>query len=335
MRIWELRGEEGPSSLVLGERPAPSELGPHDVLLRMRAASLNARDLLVTHGLYGADRVVVPLSDGAGEVVAVGSQVRRFAPGGRVVNAFAPEWIDGRFMTEYLRSAPGGLVDGVLAELVVLPETALVAIPDTMSFEEAATLPCAGTTAWNALFEGPRLSPGDTVVVQGTGGVSVFALQLAQAAGAHVIVSSSRDDNLTRARRLGAVAGINYQRAPNWSAEVMNITGGQGADLVIAVGGPSTLSESIAAARVGGTISIVGTLPEGRTDLDVRKVAQKALHLRGIAVGSRTMLELLARVFVRPASTPVIERVFSFDDAREAYLQFERGGHFGKIVIAW
>jgi len=301
----------------------------------MRAASLNARDLLVTRGLYGADRVVVPLSDGASEVVAVGSNVRRFAPGDRVVNAFAPAWIDGRFRTEYLAGAPGGLVEGVLAEVVLFPEAALIAVPKGMSFEEAATLPCAGATAWNAVFEGPRLSPGDTVLVQGTGGVSAFALQLAQVAGARVIVTSSRDDNLDRARRLGAVAGINHRQTPSWSAEVMNLTEGQGADLVIAVGGPATLAESVAAARVGGTISIVGTLPEGRTDLDVRKIAQKALHLRGIAIGSRTMLERLARAYAMQALKPIIERVFSFEDALEAYRQLEHGGHFGKIVISW
>ena len=266
MRAYEIQGgtgNDGLAGLKRTERKAPKP-GPGEVVVRVRAASLNYRDILIARDQYGTNgKHVVPLSDGAGEIAEVGAEVTRFRVGDRVVIAFAPDWIKGAFEARYRDTALGGHVDGVLAEYVAVRADALARVPDTLTFEQAATLPCAGVTAWNALFEEEHLRPGERVLVQGTGGVSMFALQLAREAGAKVIVTSSSDEKLERARKLGAEHGINYRTSPSWGDDVARLTSDAGVANVIEVGGAGTLAQSITAARVGGTISLIGVRRDG------------------------------------------------------------------------
>jgi NADPH:quinone reductase-like Zn-dependent oxidoreductase len=331
MLVYEITPDTG---LTRAERPDPTP-GPGQVIVRVRAASLNYRDLMVVRGTYGnkTQRKVIPLSDGAGEVVAVGPGVTRFAVGDRVAAIFMQSWLSGPPRAEYSSSALGGALDGMLAEKVALHEDGLARLPDALSFAQGATLPCAAVTAWNALFEGQRVAPGETVLVQGTGGVSIFALQLARAAGARVIVTSSSDAKLERARAMGAVATINYKSTPDWSEEVRRLTGGVGVDHVVEVGGAGTLDQSLQAVRVGGTVSVIGVLSGFGGPVKTVLLLQKSIQLRGIYVGSRAMFDALNRALVAGAIEPVIDKVFSFDQAAEAYRHLESAAHFGKVVI--
>jgi NADPH:quinone reductase-like Zn-dependent oxidoreductase len=331
IRAYEVRGD----SLTPVERPAPTA-GPGQVVVRIRATSLNYRDLMILRGRYprGNTSSVVPLSDGAGEVVDVGPGVDRFAIGDRVAGAFMQSWTAGRLEPHHGSSALGGAIDGTLAERVAFADSGLVRIPNHLSFEQAATLPCAAVTAWNALFEAATTRPGETVLVLGTGGVSIAALQLARAAGARVIATSSSDAKLARVRELGAAATINYKTTPSWGEEAVRLTGGVGVDHVIDVGGAGTFAQSLAAVRLGGTISYIGVLTGRTTELDIGQVLMKSARVHGIFVGSRAMFEAMNAAITEHQIQPVVDRVFPFAQAAEAYRYLESGAHLGKVVIA-
>ncbi len=332
MRAYRIHEAGGPDSLRAEELPEPRP-GPGQVAVRVRAASLNYRDLLVIKGAYSRNLPLpmVPLSDGAGEVAEVGPGVTRFRPGDRVAGCFFSDWADGPLTEAATRSALGGAVGGMLAETVVLPEAGVVRVPDHLSDEEAATLPCAALTAWHALMEGGGLVAGQTVLVQGTGGVSLFALQFARMAGARVIATSSRDDKLARARDLGASDGINYKTTADWDVAARNLTEGIGVDHVVEVGGAGTLPRSIKAVRLGGHIALIGVLTGG--EIDPRPLLMRNIRLQGIYVGSRLMFENMNQAIALHKLRPVVDRVFPFDQAPEAYGHLESGSHFGKVVI--
>ena len=333
MRAYELHPEDGFASLTMVDRPAPAAtLGDHDVRVRVRAVSLNFRDLNIARAAKKRAKRVVPVSDGAGEVIAVGAQVTCVAPGDRVAAAFFPTWIDGGFREEHHAKALGGSIDGMLAEEVVLPAAAWVKLSPHLSFEQAATLPCAGVTAYNALFEAVTLRPGAVVLVQGTGGVSMLALQLARAAGATVIATSKTAAKAERARALGAAAVIDYAANPAWGKIAYDLAGG-GVDLVIEVGGPQTFEQSVAATRIDGAIGLVGILTGERGEIDLSPIRRKSIHVLGITVGSARTLAALDRAIARWALQPVIDRVFAFDEAAHAFDHLASGAQFGKVVI--
>ena len=307
----------------------------HEVCLRVRAVSLNYRDLMVARGSYSlaSGQPVIPCSDAAGEVIAIGPDVTRFRVGDRVVTSFFPSWIDGEVTSEKSVGALGGSADGVLAEEVVLHENALAHFPEHLNFAQASTLSCAGVTAWNMLFEAAALKPGETVLLLGTGGVSIWALQLAKAAGLRTIITSSSDEKLQRARALGADDVVNYRTTPEWHEEVLRLTRGRGVGLVAELGGRDTLARSIAATSATGTIALVGGVSGFTSELDIISVIGGAKRLAGIYVGSRAMLEDLARFVGAAQLVPVVDRVFGFAEAQQAYLHLDSGKHFGKVVI--
>ena len=316
-------------------RRVPAPPAAHEVQVRVHAVSLNYRDLMIADGKYlgTGEASVIPCSDGAGEVLAVGSQVTRFRVGDRVMASFFPDWVDGDPTPENTANSLGGAVDGMLAEEVVVHEESLVAVPAHLSYAEAATLPCAGVTAWNSLFVEGGLRAGDSVLLLGTGGVSMWALQLAKAAGLFTVVTSSSDEKLERARALGASATINYKQVPAWQDEVRRLTGGRGVDLVLEVGGQGTLTQSIASVRMGGTVAIIGGVSGFGGDFNPFALIGGAKRLSGIFVGSRRMLEDLSRFLSVTGLHPAVGSVFPFEQAREAYAHLERAGHFGKVVI--
>lgn len=333
MNAYELQAKHGFDALTRVHRSSP-ELGPYDVKVRVRAASLNYRDLVVVKGAKQRSAPIVPLSDGAGEVTAVGSAVSALRQGERVAANFFPTWVDGELSEYHHANALGGGRDGMLCEEVVLNERAWVKIPTHLSFEEAACLPCAGVTAYHALFEVAALHPGDTVLLQGTGGVSIFALQLAKAAGARVILTSSSAVKRERALVLGADHVIDYTSEPKWGEAARRITeGARGVDLVVEVGGPGTFDQSVAALRFGGTMSLLGVLTGTRGEVNTYALFHKALRVAGVYVGSVTMFEGLNRAYSVSGMKPVIDRVFPFDHAREAYEYLASAKHFGKVVI--
>jgi NADPH:quinone reductase-like Zn-dependent oxidoreductase len=307
--------------------------GHGQVLVRIKATSLNYRDLLVAKGLYSRNLPLplIPLSDGAGEVAAIGPGVTRVKPGDRVAGIFMQTWIDGGPNETKGRSALGGAINGVLAELVVLDQEGLVLFPDHLSYEEAATLPCAAVTAWHGLIVSGKVQAGESVLVQGTGGVSIFALQFAKVSGARIIATSSRDEKLERVRQLGASDGINYKSTPEWDAKVRELTSGVGVDHIIEVGGAGTLGKSLKAVRVGGHIALIGVLSGG--EVNPTPMLMKNVRVQGIYVGSRAMFEAMNRAIALHQLRPVIDRVFPFDEAVEALRYLESGAHFGKIVI--
>ncbi len=333
MRLHRIARPGGIEGLDVTEAPDPVP-GRGQVLLGMRAWSLNYRDLMTVRGSYGpAVRPgLVPLSDGAGEVLAVGEGVTRVRPGDRVCPIFCQSWIGGRFREPHAASALGGAIDGVLAERVVLDAEGVVLLPPHLSFAEAATLPCAAVTAWHSLTAIGEVTAGDTVLVQGSGGVSVFALQFARMMGARVIATSSSDDKLERLRALGAAEGINYRTTPEWQDAVRGLTAGVGVDHVVEVGGAGTLGRSLQAVRMGGSIGVIGVLT-GKAELDPTPILRRRVGLRGIFVGSREMFEAMLRAMALHGTRPVIDRVFPFDEAREAFRHLEGQGHFGKVVI--
>jgi NADPH:quinone reductase-like Zn-dependent oxidoreductase len=334
MRAYELHPEDGFASLTLVERPAPAAtLGEHDVRVRVRAVSLNFRDLNIARAAKKRTKRIVPVSDGAGEVIAVGARVTRVTPGDRVAAAFFPTWIDGGFLEEHHARALGGSIDGMLAEEVVLPEAAWVKTPSFYSFEQAATLPCAGVTAWHALFEAATLRPGEHVLVQGTGGVSIFALQLARAAGAHVHATSSSAEKRARLVQMGAGSTIDYRENPRWGEAVRAATGGRGVDIAVEVGGPGTFDQSIKALRFGGTMSILGVLTGTQGPVDTYQIFHRNARVHGVYVGSVRMFESLVHALEASRLEPIIDRVFPFADARAAYEHLASGAHFGKVVI--
>jgi NADPH:quinone reductase-like Zn-dependent oxidoreductase len=332
MRAWRINPAAADGTLAMATLPMP-EPGPGEVVIRMRAASLNYRDLLVADNVYGSKATaLIPLSDGAGEVSAVGAGVTGPSVGDRVASAFFPDWMSGPISAEARARALGGTVDGVLAEYVRVPAHAAIALPAHLSFEEAATLPCAALTAWNALAEVARIAAGDTVLLQGTGGVSVMALQLAKAMGARVIHMSSDAAKLDRLDALGADAVLDYRATEDWDREVLRLTDGRGADAIVEVGGAATLERSFRAVRVGGTIVSIGFVGGGGT-IDPRAVISRAIRLVGITVGSCAMFADMNRAIDRSGLRPVIDSAFAFEDAAEAYRHLRSGRHFGKIVV--
>jgi len=309
----------------------------NEVLIRVRAASLNYRDIMVVNGAYGSKteiNPIAPLSDGAGEIVEVGSEVSRLKKGDRVVAAFMPGWIDGELTEEkQSTSLGGGNVSGMLSEFVALPASAVLKIPKHLSFEEAASLPCAGVTAWYALFEGAKVQPGMTILLLGTGGVSMFALQFAKLAGAKVIITSSSDEKLKRARELGADETINYKTYPNWSEKVRELTNGRGVDHAVEVGGPGTLNQTLKAIRYAGSVSLMGVLTGFSDKVDTATILSKNIRVQGTYVGSVAMFERMNAALETSGLKPVVDRVFTFSQALEAYDYLQSGNHFGKVVI--
>ncbi len=333
MRLYRLPKHTGFDDLTLTKTDLPA-CGRGQVLVRMRAASLNFRDLAVATGKYMMSVLppdLVPLSDGAGEVVEVGEGVTRVQAGDRVAGIFMQSWLGGGMEAADGKTALGGAIDGVLAEYVVFDEHGLVHVPAHLSYEQAATLPCAAVTAWNALYGLHPLQPGQTVLILGTGGVSMFALQFAHAAGARVIATSSSDAKLERARALGASDGINYTTHPEWQDEVKRLTGGRGVDQVVEVGGPGTLARSLGATRNGGTVTLIGVLTRGM--LDPLAIFGSGAIVRPIYVGSRQMFEAMNRAMALHRIEPVIDRVFAFEDVREAYRHLKGATHVGKVVV--
>ncbi|HXZ18664.1 MAG TPA: NAD(P)-dependent alcohol dehydrogenase [Candidatus Acidoferrales bacterium] len=335
MKAFQIVGSFGLENMKPVELPEPRP-GPGQALVRMRAASLNYRDLVVIKGGYGPRQKLplIPLSDGAGEVAAVGAGVSRVKAGDRVMGCFAPAWQEGGLTQEKLDSSLGGFVDGVLAEYVLFGADSVLPIPAHLSFEEAATLPCAALTAWNALFVADHVQPGATVVVQGTGGVSLFALQFARLAGARVIATSSSDQKLARVRELGASAGINYKTTPDWDKEVRKLTEGRGADHIVEVGGAGTFNRSLGCVRIGGMISMIGVLAGGSAEVRTTLILFRTARVQGIFVGSRAMFEDMNRAISAHGLHPVLDRTFPFEKAPEALRHLESGAHFGKVVIS-
>lgn len=327
---------DGPSKLDLQEAEKPSP-APSEVLIKMHACSLNYRDLLMLSGQSGSggSEPVVPLSDGAGEIVEIGADVSEWQIGDRVMPTFFRDWQDGRFDMSYHKAARGGSCDGVLAEFVSARAHSLVRIPEHLSFSEAATLPCAGLTAWHSLMERPHpLRAGDSVLCLGTGGVSIFALQISKAVEARVLITSSSDEKLARAIELGADDTINYTRQADWEKVVYKKTDRRGVDHVIEVGGAGTLDKSLASVAAGGTISQIGVLTGfDPVPTSLFPLVTKNAHLNGIYVGSREMFRNFNRFLKKHQLKPVIDQAFNFDDAPKAYETLRNAGHFGKIAI--
>jgi NADPH:quinone reductase-like Zn-dependent oxidoreductase len=334
MRSYEIQKYGGSSGLKLVDRSLP-EPDNYEVVVQIRATSLNYRDLIVLQGKYDRNPTVgrVPLSDGAGEVVAVGPAVTKFKLGDRVAACFFQGWPAGRFSGEMHRTALGGPIDGVLTEQAKFHEDGLVHLPANYSFEEGATLPCAALTAWQSLIVRGELVPGETVLLLGTGGVSIFGLQIAKMSGAKVIITSSSDEKLERARQLGADAVINYQTTPEWGKAAANLAGRDGVDHVIEVGGAGTFLQSVRACRFGGKIGMIGILSGIEVKTEIFPIVHKSATVFGIYVGSREMFEELNRALEQSNVRPVIDKIFSFASAPEAFEYMASGSHFGKVVI--
>jgi NADPH:quinone reductase-like Zn-dependent oxidoreductase len=334
MKAWRI-ASFGIDNLEQATLPDP-EPRPGEVVVRVHAVSWNYRDLRMVQGLYNPKMQLprIPCSDGAGEVVAVGEGVTRVKVGDRVCGIFMQNWIDGEPDAAKQRGALGGDIDGMLAEQVVLREQGVVQFPEFLSYEEAATLPCAAVTAWNALTRAGRIKAGDTVVILGTGGVSIFALQFAKMMGARVLGTSSSDAKLERAKALGLDAGVNYREHPEWDRWVMEQTGGRGADLVVEVGGAGTFNRSVRATRIGGAVAQIGVLSESSEGVQIPLLLHKQIRLRGIYVGSRADFEMMSRAIQQQKLKPVIDEVLSFEAAGEALRRMQSATHFGKLVTS-
>lgn len=336
MQAYHLEAfNDGLASFKLRKHPVPTP-APGQIVVRMRAASLNYRDLLVSRGeLPGLKPGLIPLSDGAGEVVAVGEAVFRVKPGDRVVPSFHQSWLSGPPEAEFMRGMLGGGIDGVLAEYVLLDQEGVLRLPDYLSYEEGATLPCAAVTAWTALTCGTPLLAGHIVLVQGSGGVSIFALQLARAFGCRVIATTSSREKAERLRQLGAESVVNYVEHADWGAKVRELSGGRGVDRVVEVGGPGTLEQSLACTGFGAQIALVGYVGGLGGQINPRQLMRSGLSTHSVAVGSRAAFAQLLAAAQTAQLRPVIDRVFPFAQAADAYRYFEGRGHFGKVVIAF
>jgi NADPH:quinone reductase-like Zn-dependent oxidoreductase len=332
MRVFEIQ-QFGIENLKLVERDKPKP-GPHEVLVRLSAASLNYRDLMVAEGQYNPRLALpmVPLSDGVGIVESAGPQVTRVKIGDRVAGAFMQTWIDGGPDREKAASALGGSIDGVLSEFRIFHEQGLVKVPAHLSDEEAATLPCTGVTAWHALFEAETAKAGDTVLIQGTGGVAMFALQFARAAGLRPIVISSSDQKLERARELGALEGINYSEEPDWGRAVAKLVPG-GVDYVIELGGAKTVPHSLNAVRMGGMIAMIGALSGAEASVSPVPILMRSIRVQGIYVGSRVMFERMNRALVLHKIKPIVDRVFPWLDVKAAMKYMQEQKHVGKVCL--
>jgi NADPH:quinone reductase-like Zn-dependent oxidoreductase len=335
MKAYEIHNERpGLDSVILTEHSEP-KTSKGEVLVKINATSLNYRDLLVAKGSYGTKlpKPIIPLSDGAGEVIAIGEGVTRVQVGDRVAGIFMQKYLCGELTLEKSNSALGGAIDGVLAEYVVFDEQGVVKIPEHLSYEEAATLPCAAVTAWNALVTEGQLKAGETVLLQGTGGVSLFALQFAKMMGAKVIIISSSDEKLEKAKQLGADVTINYRTYPDWEEKVWELSDRMGVDHVVEVGGSQTLSKSLRSVRYGGKVALIGVLTGFAGDVSTVSILFKHIRVQGIYVGSRDMFEQMNGAIAQNKLKPVIDRVFSFREVKEAMSYLESGKHFGKVVI--
>jgi NADPH:quinone reductase-like Zn-dependent oxidoreductase len=332
MKAYQIQAASGFDGLQQVACPEPTP-GIGQVLVRVHAVSLNYRDTLVVSGQYpGLTLPLIPLSDGAGEVVALGEGVTRVKVGDRIAAIFFQDWIAGRLTRQKIKSALGGAINGMLAEYVVLNQEGVVLLPDHLSYEEGATLPCAAVTAWQALVTRGNLTAGETVLLLGTGGVSTFALQFAKILGAKIIMTSSSDEKLAQAKAMGAHETINYKTYPHWHEQVWQLTHGEGVDQVIEVGGAGTLERSLRSTRVGGRVSLIGVL-SGAGEFNHTYILRNSIDVQGIFVGSREMFEGMNAAIALHQIKPVIDRVFPLGEAAEAYRYLQSGSHFGKVVI--
>ena len=334
MKCYELQGPNGIDGLALVDKPVP-EPGAGEVLVRLKAATLNYRDLITVKGGYGSRQKfpLVPVSDGAGVIERIGPGVREFATGDRVIGSFFESWIGGEPSEAKMRKALGGSADGVLTEYRIFPKHALIETPEHLSDIEAAALPCAGLTAWSAVIKLGGIKPGQTVLTQGTGGVSLFAIQFAKMCGARVIATSSSDAKIERLKQLGADFTLNYKATPDWGKKAREWSG-RGVDLVVEVGGVGTLNESIRATRIGGTIAFIGVLAGPPTsDSRLPLMVMQQQRLQGVTVGSVEDLQAMADAIAASGLKPVIDKVFPFDQVKQAFGHMESGAHFGKIAV--
>jgi NADPH:quinone reductase-like Zn-dependent oxidoreductase len=336
MRALEVTDPWGLDRLKVVERVDPTP-GPGQVLVRMKAVSLNYRDMLMVNGIYGrgptAGGPITPFSDGCGVVEAVGQGVTRVALGDRVSTLFFQAWNSGRPTLEKLSSALGFPIPGAGAELQVFSQEGVSKVPDFLTDNQVATLPCAALTAWRGLFEDARLEPGDTVVLQGTGGVSIFGLQFAKAAGYRTIITSSSDEKLERAKALGADHLINYRETPDWSGPVRAATGGVGADFIMEVGGAGTIQQSLRAVRIGGHIAIIGVVAGAAEGINPAVLIGNSAKMQGLSVGSRETFEAMCRAIELHRISPVVDKVYPWTEAKAAFQAMQGGEHFGKIVL--
>lgn len=341
MRSLMVTAPWGAANLKVVELPDPAP-GPGEVLVRMKAVSLNYRDLLMINGMYGGraptapDDKIIPFSDGCGVVEAVGPGVTRVKAGDRVATLFFQGWISGRPTAEKAATALGFPIPGAGRELAVFSEQGVSKVPDFLTDQEVSTLPCAALTAWRALFVDGDLEPGDTVVLQGTGGVSIFGLQFAKAAGMRTVITSSSDEKLARAKTLGADHLINYRTTPDWSKPAREASGGLGVDFVMEVGGPGTIQQSMKALRIGGHISVIGLVAQAdpaEAGFNPTSLIGNAARLQGVFVGSRDMFEAMCKAIDLHKIKPVVDKVFPWTDAPAAFAAMQAGEHFGKIVL--
>lgn len=334
MRVMQIEGAWGPENIRAVERPDP-EPGPGEVVIRMQAISINPRDLIMTKGGYGrhAELPLVPLCDGAGEIVSLGEGVNAFKAGDLVCPTYSRTWLKGKFSREAQKGVHGGPLDGTAQELMLVPANAVVKAPDHLSAREAATLPCAAVTAWNAIVEQGRVKAGDIVLLQGTGGVSLFALQFAKMQGAEVIITSSSDEKLERASEMGADHLINYVSHPDWPKHARELTGGRAIDHIVEIGGAGTLESSIKAIKASGSISVIGVLGGISAEINLGRVVTRNIRLQGVTVGSREMFENMVRAMELHKTEPAIDDTsFEFEDLGNALASLPKGKHFGKIV---
>lgn len=336
MRSYHLEAPGTVEGIVPRDTADLPEPGPRDILVRVRAVSLNKRDLLILNGSYPLKAApdVIPVSDGAGEVVAVGAEVTRFSVGDRVTGTYFPRWLDGR-ITPALIDQPGATLPGMLTEYALLDQEAAVRVPDHLGWEEAACLPCAGVTAWNALAGGDPPLPGETVLTLGTGALALFAVQFAKLLGAEVIATTSSPAKAERLKTLGADHIVNYLESPEWAADVRQLTGGRGADLIVETGGPETIEQSVRASALYGRIALVAANSPRRPSLEITTdaLASSLITMRRLFVGSRTHFEQMNRAIALHGLRPLVDRVFRYDEVHAAYSYYATGAAFGKVVI--
>ncbi|MEC7289173.1 MAG: NAD(P)-dependent alcohol dehydrogenase [Pseudomonadota bacterium] len=333
MKVAAVKKPGGPGNLVIEDRPDPVA-GPGEVLVRMRASSLNYHDFVVVMGGIPTDDGRIPMSDGAGDIVAIGEGVSRFQVGDKVLSTFFPDWHYGGPQSAGFFSVPGDGIDGFAAELVAMSADAFTRMPDGYSYTEAATLPCAALTAWRGMFVENAVQPGDWVLTQGTGGVSIFAIQFAKAAGARVIATSSSDAKLERLKTLGADHVINYKDTPEWGRKAFELTGGRGVDEVVEIGGPGTMAQSIAACRVGGHISLIGVLTGVSGEVPTAALFSKNITVSGITVGSREHQDAMIDAIDANGIKPVLDQDFPLDRIADAFAHQASQQHFGKITLS-
>jgi NADPH:quinone reductase-like Zn-dependent oxidoreductase len=336
MRVFQIQGDWGMDHLELSTRPEP-QAGPGQVVVKMNASSLNYRDLVVPnrgYGIHTGTLPLIPVSDGAGVVTEVGPGVRRVVVGDRVCPTYFQRWVSGEPDLERLTQSLGGPIDGTMADFMCLSEEGVSKLPAHLSDIEAATLPCAALTAWSALVTTSNTRPGDRVLVQGCGGVALFAVAFAKMLGAHVTVISSSDERIERVRQLGADAAINYRSTPEWAKATRDITGGRGYDLILELGGEKTLPQSLRCIRPGGTVAMIGILSGSAMATSLGLIITRQVRLQGVTVGHRDAFEAMLRAIDQHQLKPVVDRVFAFEELKEAMAHLQSGAQFGKVCLA-